>query len=589
MLKRFGSFSSLANTMFVILLISFCLTGRLRGQDSSLDTLIWRMEQTAEPEGKVDLLIMIIERYGESDSKRAMQYANVALRESDDAGYEKGKAEVLYNIGEINESENLYDIAIDNYTSSLELFSILEDEEGMARLYFSLGDVYKKKAVYNLSFENCLSALKLYEKLEDNNGLVDVYNCLGSLYKYQKDFSMAMDYYDQSLIYAMKEENKYGIGIAYNNMGVVHQAEGNYELALDYYNRSIEVFKEIPSQKNIAITLGNIGRILLYQEKYDKAFKYFNESLDIHSSIGYTRGIALEYESIGNYYGLMGNTGLAIENLTKAYYLYEEMGRMEYVKRISEDLSILYYENNKFKDAYYFQQKHHTVSDSIFNVETAKNIAELEYKYSRDKELEQLKIAKQERVFRNSAIFGALLIVIFIIYMLYSRQKSKTVQQLLEWKNLELEKSQIESDLAIKNKELATYALYLAKKNQLINVIINRLDCAKVNLKEENVPEIENIIQNLKASLHNDAWEEFEVRFLNVFDGFYENIREKYPDLTMNEKRLAAFLRLDMSTKEISSITKQTPHSINIARTRFRKKLDLANTDVKLSAFLSQF
>ena len=123
----------------------------------------------------------------------------------------------------------------------------------------------------------------------------------------------------------------------------------------------------------------------------------------------------------------------------------------------------------------------------------------------------------------------------------------------------------------------------------MISVIVDRLDCAKANLKTENIPEIENIIQNLNASLDNDVWEEFEIRFLNVFEGFYENIQKIFPDLSLNEKRLAAFLRLDMSTKEISSITNQSPHSINIARTRFRKKLNLANSDMKLSSFLSQF
>ncbi len=573
-----------------ILTIVFCffLSG-ITGQISPIDSLVLRMEQTVEPVEKVDLLVQIIELYREIDTKRAMQYANWALRESEDAGYESGKAEVLYNIGEINENDNLYDIAIGNYASSLEIFKTLKNDHGIARLYFSLGNIYKKKAAYKLSLENCLEALKLFEKLKDNNGLAAVYNCLGSIYKYQMDYTGAMDYYAKSLSLALHENDKAGIALVYNNIGVIHQNEGNYELALDYYNRSIKIQKEIKSLKNVAISLGNIGNILLEQKKFDEAFKYFTESLTIHSSIGYIRGVAIQYESIGNYYNLMGKPELAIENLIKAYDLFEEMGRMEYVKDISQELSELYYKNNQFKEGYEYQLKHHAVSDSIFSVEKAKSIAQLEFNYRYEKEQEQLILEDQKKFFRNSAIFVALIFLIAIVYFLYTRQKNRTVQQSLESKNLELEKKQIKSDLDLKNKELATYALYLAKKNQLISVIVDRLDCAKANLKAENIPEIENIIQNLNSSLDNDVWEEFEIRFLNVFEGFYENILKKFPDLSLNEKRLAAFLRLDMSTKEISSITNQSPHSINIARTRFRKKLNLANSDMKLSSFLSQF
>jgi len=110
-----------------------------------------------------------------------MQYANRALRESENAGYETGKAKVLYNIGEINESNNLYDIAIGYYNASLDIYKNLEDDHGIASLFFSLANIYKKKAAYKLSLENSLEALKLFEKLKDNSGLADVYNCMGSL------------------------------------------------------------------------------------------------------------------------------------------------------------------------------------------------------------------------------------------------------------------------------------------------------------------------------------------------------------------------------------------------------------------------
>jgi DNA-binding CsgD family transcriptional regulator len=59
------------------------------------------------------------------------------------------------------------------------------------------------------------------------------------------------------------------------------------------------------------------------------------------------------------------------------------------------------------------------------------------------------------------------------------------------------------------------------------------------------------------------------------------------PELSLNERRLCAFLRLNMTTKEIASITGQSPRSIEVARTRLRKKLNLTNSDTSLTDFLS--
>ena len=69
-------------------------------------------------------------------------------------------------------------------------------------------------------------------------------------------------------------------------------------------------------------------------------------------------------------------------------------------------------------------------------------------------------------------------------------------------------------------------------------------------------------------------------------EDFYKALNKKFPDLTNNERKLCAFLRLNMSTKEISAITFQSVHSITIARSRLRKKLNITHSDISLTDFL---
>lgn len=79
-----------------------------------------------------------------------------------------------------------------------------------------------------------------------------------------------------------------------------------------------------------------------------------------------------------------------------------------------------------------------------------------------------------------------------------------------------------------------------------------------------------------------------EKLMMEIDSYFYKRLLADYPDLTKNELRLCAFLRLNLSSKEISSITQQTPHSITVARSRVRKKIGL-ETNEKLTNFLIKF
>jgi DNA-binding CsgD family transcriptional regulator len=125
----------------------------------------------------------------------------------------------------------------------------------------------------------------------------------------------------------------------------------------------------------------------------------------------------------------------------------------------------------------------------------------------------------------------------------------------------------------------------MVRKNELINNVSEKLIKSKLAFKKENQTIIEEIIRDLQSTTEDDVWTEFEIRFQQVHNDFYNKLNEKVPNLTANEKKLCAFLRLNMSTKEISAITYQSVNSITVARSRLRKKIGL-ETDESLISFL---
>jgi len=151
-----------------------------------------------------------------------------------------------------------------------------------------------------------------------------------------------------------------------------------------------------------------------------------------------------------------------------------------------------------------------------------------------------------------------------------------------------LENQNLEKDLEMKNKELTTNVMYLITKNELIHDISKRLFQLKSHIKKENVNSLQRIIFDLQAGMDKDVWEEFELRFQQVHLDFYKKLKESYPELTPGDIKLCAFLRLNMTSKDISAITHQNIKTVEAARGRLRKKLNLTNTEVNLYTFLEE-
>jgi len=151
-----------------------------------------------------------------------------------------------------------------------------------------------------------------------------------------------------------------------------------------------------------------------------------------------------------------------------------------------------------------------------------------------------------------------------------------------------LEKEKIESTLNFKSKELSINLLALLKKNELIAKISQKVSefenaPSKIDLKEAAI----RLNNEIKQSSDDRLWQEFSMRFKEINSVFYDKLLKKYPDLSQSEIKLCAYLRLNMSTKEISDLTGQSTETLGKARYRLRKKFGLTNSDSNLVTFLT--
>ena len=129
----------------------------------------------------------------------------------------------------------------------------------------------------------------------------------------------------------------------------------------------------------------------------------------------------------------------------------------------------------------------------------------------------------------------------------------------------------------------------LMKKNEMLTDITTRLiDIEAKADREETKSSIRKVAIDIENSTQEKIWEEFELRFKQVHSAFYNKLNLRFPDLSPNEQRLCAFLKLNLTTKEISSITGQNARAIEMARFRLRKKLGISTQEINLVTFISQ-
>ena len=137
----------------------------------------------------------------------------------------------------------------------------------------------------------------------------------------------------------------------------------------------------------------------------------------------------------------------------------------------------------------------------------------------------------------------------------------------------------LESELDFKKKVMTENALFITRRTELGNSIISELKMINKETGNAHSDLIYGAISKLKSLMQGQEWKEFEIRFEEEHSRFREVLLKRHPDLTPNEVKLCTFLRLDMSSKEISEITNQSVRALETARSRMRKKLGLKRSD----------
>ncbi|MCF6366249.1 MAG: response regulator [Bacteroidales bacterium] len=140
-----------------------------------------------------------------------------------------------------------------------------------------------------------------------------------------------------------------------------------------------------------------------------------------------------------------------------------------------------------------------------------------------------------------------------------------------------------------KNQELIENTLFLIRNNKFNQQTAYKMqELIKLIKNNKTIKIAEEIIKNIDTKIKTDSWKRFEIAFNSVNEYFYQNISADVPNLTQSEIKLAAFLKLGLSSKDIASVMYVSAESVKVFRSRFRKKLNI-DQSVNLQSFLSKY
>ncbi|MEQ7799141.1 triple tyrosine motif-containing protein [Pedobacter sp. ASV1-7] len=202
----------------------------------------------------------------------------------------------------------------------------------------------------------------------------------------------------------------------------------------------------------------------------------------------------------------------------------------------------------------------------------------------------------------NIAFVIYFLLIVIFLYLLIKWQAKKHIkaqQQLKKLHQLDIKKSEseiiqlknekLESEVNFKNKELAITTMHLAQRGKLLLRIKEDLYALqKPEGNEKNSEKIKSLLKLLDETEKSDNdWSQFSLHFDQVHNNFLGTLKQKFPHLSQNDLKMSAYLKMNLSSKEIAQLLGITIRGVEVGRYRLRKKLNLSS-EVNLFDYLLQ-
>jgi len=512
----------------------------------------------------------------------------------------RGQIFANYILSDIQRSRGNYDSAIAIVNANIDLYA--EGEKGESDLgnfnligaeYNLLGAIYMDRGSYRLALRETLKAARFFAEIEDRVREADALKQIGDIEYALGNYQSSLSYCNQAFAIYGDFDDKVYQAYALNAAGLAAEALGDYDVALDYHDRAIAFSREVGVKSVQSSALKDIGRIHISQKRYKQALVVLEEALGIAREIDVKLDIASALLESARALRSVGATNQALSKLNEMIEIVEPIGASSLLSSAFMIRSGIYQDIGNVSLSLLDYQRFHELHDSIYNEKKSQQIAEWQTIYETEKKESEIALQEQKIQALNQEVkistlqkrqyAGGLftLMAVTALIVFGFRQRLKRIQAERE-KREEILNQEIE----FKKKELASQTLHLVQKSSFIQELTENLEKIK-NSPDLFKMEFRKIVMLLKRENASDKdWQVFKSYFSEVHDNFDKKLNAIYQDITEKEIRLASFIRMKLSTKEIATMLNVLPDSVLKSKYRLKKKLNVEK-DTDLYQYLS--
>lgn len=490
---------------------------------------------------------------------------------------------------------------IEQYEEGIARFMEVGDTLKVIRIMVNLADLHAQIADYSASYDQYWDALIIAEKYGNEEAKAAVYSGLGWLYSFYQRKEISVRYFNQSLNIKRKNQNNsptinQQILSDYYALATLYRKYGDLKLANQYLDSCARMLKgSLDSETNRAFLKAERGYVLYKANKIDQSLQELNESRQYFESYD-SSYLIIMYPFLGDIYKSKKMTSVSEDFYTKTIAISEiYKSHLDLIPDVYRKLSELYYEQGNYKLAHEYMLEFNKLNEIQFGSRSVSNQGLLEIKddfrleMERQNELiQQQELANLEQITKNKNLQLWILLlsmasIIFIGLLIYRnlRNRHKAEKILLEQQK-EMEAQKNLEVIEAKNKELTASAIHVIEKEELLAETKNEL------LKQKDNPDpnqIHRVIKRINLST-NQSWKEFELRFLQVNKEFYRKLREVHANLSQNDHKICALIKLNFSSKDMSTLLGISIESVHTTRYRLRKKMGL-DRNVNLEDYIA--
>lgn len=552
--------------VFFIDVSSFC--------QSKKDSLLVILEKQQPDSSRIKILYDLAMELGRSNPDSAIIFGNIGLEMA------RNRENKLMQAKIADELASAYSVKDEHLEAiSLRKKALLFIEKTnvnhmniLAKIYNNIATNYRRTNNSDSAMANWEEAIKIYEELGDSYNKSKVLASVGSLYGDLGLLNEALETQMQALKELGKDVYPNLLCRLYYNIGTIYLRMENYSESLFNFKRALVAVKKSSNEHMMTYICLNMGENFSRIGEYDSAEFYIKKSQQSAQKLQNKTLIHMANFILCGINFKMGDMESGKAALDETIVYYEHKKHVDFIPAYALKALILTAEGS-YVEADEMMTRFIRLYSESQSDEFQKKLANMEVKYKvgeKEKEIELLE--KKNRVKsleRNRATLISLLVIIgsvaLFIYFINRRRILK-------------------KELDYKNRQLVSQVMQLNNNKTVFSEAYDLIKASEPDIRNNaNVVKLSRLVnENVGA---NDIWEKFRLHFEGVYPDFFNKLRNVQPNLTTNDLKLCAYVKMRLSQKEIATLLNITHKSCHVAIYRLKKKLNL-NKDKDLLKFI---